>query len=100
MNSMDGSVSKDRTGGPSYTDGWTKSVRCNLACGNKAFILCKEEMDLLLNFIGEPDSSFTFENDENKGFSCLKKPLPFCLNPAKGNSRKQDVYDIYKVKGS
>ena len=57
-------------------------------------------MDLLLDFIGEPDSSFTFENDENKGFSCLKTPLPFCLNPAKGNSRKEDVYDIYKVKGS
>ena len=56
-------------------------------------------MDLLLNFIGEPDSSFKFENDENKGFSCLKKPLPFCLNPAKGNSRKQDVYDIFKAKG-
>ena len=57
-------------------------------------------MDLLLDFIGEPDSSFRFENDENKGFSCLQTPLPFCLNPAKGNSRKEDVYDIYKVKGS
>ena len=55
-------------------------------------------MNLLLDFIGEPDSKFTFENDENKGFSCLKEPLPFCLNPAKGNSRKEDVYDIYGTK--
>jgi hypothetical protein len=55
-------------------------------------------MKLLLDFIGEPDSKFTFENDQNKGFSCLKEPLPFCLNPAKGNSRKEDVYDIYKDK--
>ena len=56
-------------------------------------------MKLLLDFIGESDSKFTFENDSNKGFSCLKEPLPFCLNPAKGNSRKKDVYDIYKAKG-
>ena len=56
-------------------------------------------MKLLLDFLGEPDSKFTFENDQNKGFSCLKEPLPFCLNPAKGNSRKEDVYDIYKAKG-
>lgn len=26
----------------------------------------------------------------------MKEPLPFCLNPAKGNSRKIDVYDLYK----
>ena len=56
------------------------------------------EMNLLLDFIGGPDSKFTFENDESKGFSCLKEPLPFCLNPAKGNSRKEDVYDIYGTK--
>ena len=56
-------------------------------------------MKLLLDFIGESDSKFTFENDPNKGFSCLKEPLPFCLNPAKGNSRKEDVYDIHKAKG-
>ena len=57
-------------------------------------------MKLLLDFIGEPDSKFNFKNDEHKGFSCLKEPLPFCLNPAKGNSRKEDVYDLYKAKGS
>ena len=57
------------------------------------------EMKLLLDFIGESDSKFTFESHSNKGFSCLKEPLPFCLNPAKGNSRKEDVYDIYKAKG-
>ena len=73
----------DRTGGSSDPDVWTKSVRRDLAYLHKVFIHCKEEMDLLLDFIGQPDSSFKFENDENKGFSCLKKPLPFCLNPAK-----------------
>ena len=65
------------------TDESWRSLSAETWSGHDGFILFKEEMDLLLDFIGKPDSSFKFENDENKGFSCLKKPLPFCLNPAK-----------------
>ena len=53
------------------------------------------EMQLLLDFLGAPKQQFTFENQLNKGFSCLEQPLPFCLNPAKGTSRKEDVYQVF-----
>ena len=54
-----------------------------------------EEMNELLDFLEVPKQQFTFENKRNKGFSCLQQPLPFCLNPAKGTSRKTDVYKTY-----
>ena len=54
-----------------------------------------EEIQELLDFLEVPEQKFTFENKRNKGFSCLQQPLPFCLNPAKGTSRKTDVYKTY-----
>ena len=53
------------------------------------------EMSLLLDFLEVPTQTFSFTNQTNKGFSCLKQPLPFCLNPAKGTSRKSNVYELY-----
>jgi len=53
------------------------------------------EMAKLLEFLEVPEQKFTFENQRNKGFSCLQQPLPFCLNPAKGTSRKSDIYKIF-----
>ena len=53
------------------------------------------EIQLLLDFLGAPKQLFSFENQRNKGFSCLQQPLPFCLNPAKGTSRKEDVYEVF-----
>ena len=54
-----------------------------------------EEIEKLLEFLEVPQQTFSFENQRNKGFSCLQHPLPFCLNPAKGTSRKTDVYKLY-----
>ena len=53
------------------------------------------EMTLLLDFLQVPAQTFSFSNQPNKGFSCIQQPLPFCLNPAKGTSRKSDVYEIF-----
>jgi hypothetical protein len=53
------------------------------------------EMSTVLNFIEAPVHTYSFEQQKNKGFSCLRQPLPFCLNPAKGTSRKRDVYKDY-----
>ena len=55
----------------------------------------QKEMDKILDFLEAPEQIFNFEYDEAKGFGCLKQPLPYCLNPAKGNSRKTDVYTQY-----
>jgi len=57
-------------------------------------------MDRLLEFLDAPEQTFRFEYDQAKEFGCLQQPLPFCLNPAKGNSRKTDVYKEFpKIAG-
>jgi len=54
-----------------------------------------EEWGKILEFLGVPKKHFNFEVVEDKGFPCLDKPLPYCLNSSKGTSRKVDVFKAY-----
>ena len=55
---------------------------------------------LVLNYVSEflelETQNFIFEKIEEKGFPCLIHPIPFCLNKAKGTSRKVDIFEKYK----
>jgi len=55
----------------------------------------ENEMARLLEFLEVPAQTFSFNNQPDKGFSCLQQPLPYCLNPAKGTSRKSSVYETF-----
>ena len=39
--------------------------------------------------------SLRWKTVEEKGFPCLDKPLPFCLNSAKGTSRKVNIFERF-----
>ena len=54
-----------------------------------------EEWGRLLEFLGLKKDSMKFYIDEEKGFPCLEKPVKYCLNGAKGTSRKIDVRKEY-----
>ena len=54
-----------------------------------------EEWSRLLEFLGLEKDSLKFYHDKEKGFPCLESPLKYCLNGAKGISRKEDVRQIY-----
>lgn len=49
------------------------------------------EFTRIANFINLDSSHFSFNIPGGKGFPCLKEPIKFCLNSAKGTSRKIDV---------
>ena len=54
-----------------------------------------EEWSRLLEFLGLEADSLRFYIDEEKGFPCLESPIKYCLNGAKGTSRKSDVREMY-----
>ncbi|CAG5105391.1 Oidioi.mRNA.OKI2018_I69.chr1.g2090.t1.cds [Oikopleura dioica] len=54
-----------------------------------------EEWSRLLEFLGLEKDSLKFYHDKEKGFPCLESPLKYCLNGAKGISRKEDVRQLY-----
>jgi len=54
-----------------------------------------EEWGAVLKFLGLKSDSLRWKTVEEKGFPCLDKPLPFCLNSAKGTSRKVNIFERF-----
>ena len=76
---------------------WTlrKPSELHIADGENLLNNPNEEWGRILDFLGVEKQDFGFEVVEDKGFPCLDKPLPFCLNSSKGTSRKVDVFKEY-----
>lgn len=56
------------------------------------------EFTKIIKFIGLSSNHFSFNIPNQKGFPCLEEPIKFCLNSAKGTSRRQDVTRLYPRK--
>jgi|ERR1712130_507877 len=56
------------------------------------------EFKRIVDFIGLDSTHFKFNIPDQKGFPCLLQPIKFCLNGAKGTSRKVDVTKVYPEK--
>jgi len=72
-----------------------KPSELHIADGENLLNNPNEEWGRILDFLGVEKQDFGFEVVEDKGFPCLDKPLPFCLNSSKGTSRKVDVFKEY-----
>ena len=51
------------------------------------------EFGLLLNFLGVDETKLQFEYNTEKGFYCLREPVPQCLSEAKGRTRSNKYAD-------
>ena len=56
------------------------------------------EFDRIVDFMGLSNEHFNFFTPDAKGFPCLHEPIKFCLNAAKGTSRKTDVTKLHPDK--
>jgi len=72
-----------------------KENELHIADGENLVNNPNEEWARILDFLGVSKKDFGFEVVEDKGFPCLDKPVPYCLNSSKGTSRKVDVFKAY-----